>query len=150
MRMIEDLNDEDEDDESRYGHLPSVTVVKALRPEIATVAQKVYDRWEQGDDDELNGGGICHLIADEAANLLAQAHVPVATQCASDEQHVYCICQCVEGVFEVDIPHRSYERGSMFTWTKLPDVQFTPEHVTISRLDANPGRMSMYVEEWDD
>jgi hypothetical protein len=146
MRLMED-KDEDYD---TFAHLPSINVVKALKPQIAAAAQKVYDRWEQGEDDDLNGGGICHLIADEAATVLMHAHVPVATQCSSHEQHVYCVCQCLEGVFEVDIPHRMYERGSMFTWTKLPDVQITPDDVIITRLDGNPGRMGIYVEDWQD
>lgn len=140
---------DDDPDEPSYDHLPSVKVVQALRPQIAAAAQQVYDAWEQGDDDDLNGGGICHLIADKAADLIGTAGVPVSTQCSTYEQHVYCICQCSEGVYEVDIPYRIYEHGSMFTWTKIPDVTITPDDVVIDRLDADPGRIGQYVEEWD-
>ena len=40
-----------------------------LKPEIAKVAQAVYDEWDENED-EYAGGGICHLIADEIVSLL--------------------------------------------------------------------------------
>ena len=140
----------DDDDDSKYDHLPSIKVVEALRPKIAAAAQEVYDNWVQDEHDDLNGGGICHLIAEEVANIVSSAGVPVSTQCSTYEQHVYCVCQVYEGIFEVDIPYRTYEHGAGFTWTKIPDVQFTTDYVTISRLDSDPGRMNQYVEEWED
>lgn len=38
--------------------------------------------------------------------------------------------------FTVDIPARVYERGSGYTWTKLPGVVFTPADIFISRNDT--------------
>jgi hypothetical protein len=150
LREADDFDDDEDEDESRYAHLPSIQVVNALRPRIAAEAQRVYDKWAQDENDDLNGGGICHLIAEEAASLISTAGVPVATQCSSYEQHVYCICQCQEGIYEVDIPYSLYERGGGFTWTKLPDVEFTADDVAITKLDYNPGKMGDYVEEWED
>jgi hypothetical protein len=141
---------DDEEDEDRFNHLPSVAVIKPLRPQMAIVAQRVYDRWTQGENDDLNGGGICHLIADEIASILSDVGVPIATQCSTYEQHVYCIAQCQEGIFEIDIPYQTYEHGGGFSWTKLPDVHFTSDDIVISKLDHDPGRMGQYVEDWQE
>lgn len=141
--------DDDYDDDAAYDNLPSSAAIRRLRPQIAAAAQQVYDHWHQDDDDELNGGGICHLIADATANLLSEAGIPVWTETASDVQHVYCVAQCQDGVFEVDIPYRMYEYGSMFTWTKIPDVQFDASDVVISMLDSNPSRIGIYVSHME-
>ena len=47
--------------------LKSVKDILALIPQIIAAAQSQYDTWDQSnpDMDELCGGGICHLIADE-------------------------------------------------------------------------------------
>ena len=151
------LHEDDDDefnaeyDEPNYDHIPSVSAITPqMKVEMAEAAQKVYDRWEQGENDELNGGGICHLIADEVAYILSRANITVATQCSSYEQHVYCIAQFREGIYEIDIPYSSYERGGGFTWTKLPDVQFDSSFIVVSRLDSDPGNMNQYVEDWEE
>jgi hypothetical protein len=145
----DDPEDEPEDEEPSYDHLPPSSAVKALKLQIATAAQKIYDEWIQDDNDDLNGGGICHLIADAMAGILGDAGMVVTSQSANDVQHVYCVGQFSDGVFEIDIPYWLYERGGGYTWTKLPDVQFTPNDVIVSRLDSDPGNMKTYVDEWD-
>lgn len=149
MTLAESIDD-DEPDDSRYDALPSSKSLHALKPAMAAAAQKVYDSWVQDEDDELNGGGICHLIAEEIAGIMSDAGIPVSTVTASDVQHVYCVGQFSNGVFEVDIPYHLYERGSMFTWTKLEGVTFSTDDISVYRLDANPARMYIYVEEWDE
>lgn len=155
MRAFIDLVEkalEYDDEDDRYQHLPSSGAIAPLIPQIVEKAQAVYDRWDQSDpdNDDLNGGGICHLIADEIASILSEASIPCATVSATDVQHVYVVAQCSDGVFEVDIPYRLYERGSMFTWTKIEGVHFEPRDVVVSMLDGNPARMSQYVEEWEE
>jgi hypothetical protein len=65
---------------------------------------------------------------------------------ANDEVHVYLIGAFAEGVFAIDIHPSVYERGSGYSWTKIPDVKFTADHVGISRLDKDPKNMYIYVE----
>jgi hypothetical protein len=142
--------DDDDGEDHRYDGLPSSGMIKRLRPAMADVAQQVYDGWIQDDDDDLNGGGICHLIADKIADILGNAGFPASTQTASDVQHRYVVTQCNDGVFEVDIPHHLYERGAMFTWTKLPDITFTPDDITVYQLDGDTSRMNIYVDEWEE
>lgn len=129
--------------------LADIAKVEALRSQMAACAQKVYDAWEQdedGFDEELGGGGICHLIADEIAALLGDVGVEVTTVSATHEVHVYCVAQVAQGIFEIDVPHRLYERGGGYTWTKLPDVQFGPEDIVIYCLDHRPENFHIYAE----
>lgn len=146
---FEDEPDE-EDDSSRYDALPASSVIRTLRPAMAAAAQRIYDAWVQDEHDDLNGGGICHLIADEVATIMGNSGIPVSTQTANDVQHVYCVGQFSDGVFEVDIPYRLYERGGGFTWTKIPDVHFTQDDILTYQLDGDPSQMYMYVEEWQE
>ena len=145
----EGLDPDTDPEEPDYSHLPSSRIVRQLAPRLAAVAQEVYDAWDQNPEtDELNGGGICHLIAEKMANILGEADVPVSTVSSNHEQHVYCIGQFQDGVYEIDIHHSVYERGGGFTWTKLPDVTFDPSDVTIYRLSDDPADIEQYVEEW--
>jgi hypothetical protein len=156
IRLVENEPEDDPEDEFdedvKYDSLPSSAAIKSHLSAICAEAQKVYDHWDQSDrdNDELNGGGVCHLIADEIAYILNVAGMRVRTQSSTHEQHVYCVGQFRDGVFEIDIPHQYYERGGGYTWYKLPNIVFTPEHVHIERLDSDPGRMEQYVEDWDE
>ena len=149
---IDALPVEDDEEDHRFDSLPSSSAIRACIPKIVEAAQEVYDAWDQSDpeNDELNGGGICHLIADRIVSILWGAEVPCSSQTASDVQHVYTVAQCSDGIFEVDIPYRVYENGSMFTWTKKPGVVFRTEHVVVEKLDGNPSRMHVYVADWED
>jgi len=146
-KLVQDF--QEDEDKPDFSHLPSADVIKQLRPQIAAKAQRVYDEWIQDENDDLNGGGICHLIADEICDILGQANILCTSVSASDVQHVYVVAQCQEGVFEVDIPYWLYEEGGGFTWTKLPDIRFEPNDVIIRKLDSDPGNMRTYFEEWE-
>ena len=148
QRLIVFAN-EDEDDE-KYDRLPASSVIKSLRNKIATKAQHIYDHWKQDEDDELNGGGICHLIADEVCDVLSNSRINCSTVSSNHEVHVYTVAQCSDGVFEVDIPYNLYERGGGYTWHKIPNIKFSLNDVVISKLDGNPGRMAQYVDDWED
>jgi hypothetical protein len=141
---------DDEEDDSRFDHLPPAAAIKAHLAKICAAAQNVYDRWDQSDpdDDELAGGGICHLIADQIVNVLDNAGMSVTTVSSMHEVHVYCVGQFRDGVIEIDIPYGYYERGGGYTWQKIPNVHFTPDMVHIELLDHDPARIDQYVEEW--
>lgn len=142
----------DEAEDNKYDRLPASTAIKNHLSTICAEAQRVYDAWDQSDrdNDELNGGGVCHLIADRIADILCTAGMMVTTESSSWEQHVYCVGQFSDGVFEIDIPHQLYERGGGFTWFKLPNVRFEPDDVSIRCLDHDPANMGQYVSEWEE
>jgi hypothetical protein len=146
-------DDEDETPDVSFEHLPSAKAIDALRPALVAVAQKQYDSWQQdedGYDHEVGNGGICHLIADDMQTILSHAGFNVWTQTATDVQHVTCVVQASDGVYDVDIPYRLYEHGGGFVWTKLPDVRFEPGDVAVYCIDVDPSQISMYVEGFED
>lgn len=118
---------------------------------IAEAAQKQYDQWKQDDegyDEELGSGGICHLIAEDLAGILSNHGIECSTVCSTYEQHVYLVCKFREGVYMIDIPYHVYESGGGFTWKKKPDVKFDKSHVVISGLDRNPRNFNKYVDDF--
>jgi hypothetical protein len=125
--------------------------LKALRPEIATAAQRVYDEWaqdEEGLDEELGAGGICHLIADDVVGLLSREGFDAATVSAQvGEQHVWVVAQTDDGVYLVDIPPSVYESGSGYRWRKKPGVEFSGDDVVIDRESADPGDFERFLED---
>jgi hypothetical protein len=147
-------NDFDDEDEGKsFAHLPASSALNALRPAMVAAAQNQYNSWEQdedGYDEEVGHGGICHLIADDLAEILGNAGFPCWTQTASDVQHVTCVIQASDGIFDIDIPYRLYERGSMFTWTKLPDVVFDPTDVIVYKMSSYPGEIAQYIEGYEE
>ncbi len=141
----------DEDEEEDFSTLLSVADLLALRPQIARVAQKVYDHWmqdETGFDEELGYGGICHLIADAWCELFASR----GFQCVSfhgsvGENHVWDVVQTRDGVFSVDINPFNYETGGGYCWRKIPGVVFDASMVDIDRISPFPGDFNEYAEE---
>lgn len=118
---------------------------------IAMAAQKQYDQWaqdEEGYDEELGSGGICHLIADDLADILNDVGVECSTVCDTSEQHVYLVCKFKEGVYSIDIPYHVYESGGGFTWKKKKDVKFDTSHVIIYPLDGNPRNFHKYIDAY--
>jgi hypothetical protein len=109
----------------------------ALRVEMAKAAQGVYDEWQQDEDDDLGGGGICQDIA-EAISGVIYSHIPrieagtVSASCG--EQHVWVVLYNRINAYEIDIPYYIYERGSGYSWTKIQGVVFRPENISISPI----------------
>ena len=125
------------------------SINNSVLKKIASVAQKQYDQWEQneeGYDEELGTGGICHLIADDVADILTDNGIEAASVCSNYEQHVYLICKFKEGVFRIDIPYSVYETGGGYNWKKLPDVKFDSSHIEIDGIDNNPNNFDQYVD----
>ena len=153
MKLVENLYDDDREEPDYSDLKPSATIV-ALRPQIAQAAQVQYDRWKRDDDDEdgiafqdeFAGGGICHLIADQICEIVGNAGVDCSTVSSSHEVHVYCVAQCRDGVFEIDIPYRTYETGGGYSWKRIEGVVFTPDDVIVHCLDRDPGNVAMYCD----
>jgi len=129
---------------------PSVKIVGGLKASLASAAQKVYDSWDQGPeghDEEYGGGGICHDIADAMVEVLDGAGVEAASVSQSiGEVHVFVVAKFAEGVYSVDIPPRTYERGSAYTWTKIAGVRFDPEDIAVELIDRNTESFESYIE----
>ncbi len=137
LQLIENLKDAPE----------AISLIRALGPQLIAAAQAVYDEWDQTDEyDELNGGGICDQIAEAMADIMNTAGYETSTICANDEQHVYCVCRLPNGVFSLDIPYRIYEFGGGFSWTKIPDIVFEVDHLSLFQLDPDPDSFEQYTD----
>lgn len=144
---------DEEEEEEKYAHLPSMAQAAQHKPVMVQKVQAEYDQWQQdetGYDEEVGSGGICHLLAELIAEVLNDAGFPTWTVSATHEQHVYCVSQASDGVWEVDIPYCIYETGGGFTWTKIPDVKFEPDDIVINRLSPFPGDIGEYVEDYEE
>ena len=135
---------------SKFNELKSINDVGVLIPHIVKAAQKEYDEWDEANIDTYAGGGICHFIADQIASILNDNGIACFTQSSSFEQHVYCIVQVREGIYEVDIHHSLYETGGGFSWNKRPDIHFNQGDVSISELSSNFDDISEYIEDYED
>ena len=132
----------------RRGEIPPE--IARLLPALVKEAQKQYDDWQQdeeGYDEEVGGGGICHLIADRFAQRFSAAGISCTTVSAWDEVHVYTVLRLPSGVWEVDIRPHVYERGGGYHWKKIPDVTFSVGDVVVAHLDANPRNFRKYIGE---
>jgi len=146
-------DEEDDAEKEKYAHLPDSSHIEQLKPQLAKVGQKVYDAWvvnEDGYDTRAGYGGVCNLIAHKMVDLLRSHKIPCSLVSAWDEIHTSVVAQCRDGIFSVDIPWRLYERVDGYDWIKLPNIKFTPNFVTIHKIDSDPARMARYVEEWED
>jgi hypothetical protein len=132
---------------SAVTHVPDE--LRALLPTFVRLAQKTYDDWSQDPEhDDLDGGGICHLIADALVGAMADRGIVCTSVSAHiGEVHVYSVARLASGVWLVDIEPSVYERGSAYTWTKIPDVNFEESDITIELLDPDPKNFRDYMEE---
>lgn len=134
-------------------HLPKLADLKAMAPDFAEAAQRIYDEWDQDEDGldvELGAGGICDRIADAIVSRVCHGFggdVQVASNLLNTEQHVVVVIALQEGVYEVDIPYAIYERGAAFRWTKIPDVRFSGGDVEFLRLSPSPADFWMFSED---
>lgn len=118
-----------------------------LNAQFAAAAQRVYDEWDESNIDVYAGGGICHLIADALFAVCDENGIEASTVSSTQEQHVYVICRLANGVYALDIPYHLYEVGSMFSWKKIHDVQFTADFITWFCVDGNPANYEQYIDE---
>lgn len=109
----------------------------ALRPHLAQAAQQVYDQWDASDpefgDPELGFGGICQDISCAISGVLADHGIGTRELDAqTGEQHVWTFAHDGQHGYHVDIHPDHYETGGGYNWQKIPGVQFTPDHVSIT------------------
>lgn len=129
--------------------IPSISAVKALVPAIVNAAQEVYDNWvpEDGFDEDYGEGGICHDIADAIVGVLSDRGIDAYSVSQQiGEVHVYVVAKLQEGVYRIDIPPDTYERGYAYTWEKIPGVRFQPNDIVIDLIDKNPESLENYIE----
>lgn len=120
--------------------------IKGQAASLASVAQKVYDAWDENED-EYAGGGICHLIASEIAGHLGEQGIDATTVSAQvGEQHVWVVAKLKDGVYEIDIPPGVYETGGGYSWKKIKDVTIDKSDIVVSRLDSDPDSFGQYVD----
>lgn len=125
-------------DDDEPTELRSINDAKQLFPQLVKVAQSVYDKWDESETDTFANGGICHLIADEISSVLARNNFNCSTVSDPYEQHVYTIVQVIEGVYSVDIHHSIYEVGGGYSWTKINNVTFDTNDISLYRITSDP------------
>jgi 2'-5' RNA ligase/GNAT superfamily N-acetyltransferase len=123
----------------------------ALRPQMAQVAQGIYDDWDsggyrssEGGDIEFGEGGICDSIAREIGGIIASKirDVEVTDGGQDGDDHAWTIAYRGKEVYGIDIPHTLYERGGGYSWTKVPGVTFSADDVEIFPLDVDPSEFA--------
>jgi hypothetical protein len=134
--------------------LNSVKEIDPIKDELAAAAQQEYDDWiqdENGHNEELGSGGICHLIADKLIDVLYKHNINrCQTVSSCHEQHVYLVGQFKEGIYLIDIPYYYYETGGGFTWKKIPNVKFDGNYIHVERLDVNPRQLKQYIDQMEE
>jgi hypothetical protein len=124
--------------------LPSISIITPqVMLQLAQAAQGVYNQWEvdeEGMDPEYGGGGICQDIAEAMVGVLDKFGIEAMTVDSQgmDDQHVWAVAKFREGVYEFDIPPSTYERGSGYTWTKIPGVEFLPSYISVAKFSDDP------------
>lgn len=127
--------------------LNSIEDVRRLSPQLVKAAQSVYDDWNADDEyDELNGGGICHLIVDEMLGVLGSIR-NIYSVSSSHEQHVYIVGAFSEGIYSIDIPYGIYETGGGFSWKKVEGVVFEPSDLHFYKISGDPREIRDYIDE---
>ena len=127
--------------------MKSKCYVIGLFNQFIEAAQKVYDSWDEDLIEELNGGGICHLIAEEFCSILVRKGIDAYTETDYSIQHVYTVMQLKDGVFILDISPYTYETGGGYSWEKIPDVTFSVYDLSFNCIDINPDNFNLYIEE---
>jgi len=116
------------------------TKLEALRPQMAQAAQVIYDEWEQdeeGIDEVFGGGGPCDQISQALMNVIITniPEVDITDGGQDGDDHAWPVVYTDTEAYGVDIPPQIYESGGGYNWTKLLDVQFTPEDIEIFPIE---------------
>ena len=121
---------------------PLLDKLSDLRPSIIKMAQAIYDDWNQEDDYDagvdMGGygtGGICDAISMGIGDILAENDIEMANGGHEGDEHAYIIAYDDQSAYIVNIPSYVYESGAGYSWTKLGDVQFSPDDVEISTTE---------------
>lgn len=107
--------------------------LRALRPELCTRAQQVYDDWEQyaeGWDPDRGHGGICQMIGEAFAEILSTAGIDCADGSQAGDDHYFLLVHDGTTAYRLDVPAYHYETGSGCR-VKRPGVIFDSEMIVI-------------------
>lgn len=115
-----------------------------IKKAAASIAQRIYDEWDDSDVDTYANGGICHLIADNICIYLDSINIEATSVSAGHgDVHIYTLAKIEnisnmeDGIYEINIPPYVYERGSGYHWTKIPNIKIDEEDVHIDLIDRN-------------
>jgi len=142
---IKIVDDTDEMYESLNENSPVLALkskLESLKTQFATVAQEVYNEWEQdheGYDEMYGSGGICDDIADKMCDVVtSNSDYGCFTRYSEYECHtsIYVYDTANRILMHVDISPYNYETGGGYTWKKIPDVKFQPEMVEIQDMSG--------------
>jgi len=105
----------------------------ALKPYMASVAQKVYDEWLP---DEGDTGGICDMVANEIGGVIASkiSDVDIDDYGQEGDDHAALVVSLGNERYYVDIPAYVYETGGGYNWTKIPNVTISANDVIVERV----------------
>ncbi len=113
----------------------------ALRPQLADVAQKLYDEWDQDEDGidvEYGAGGICDAIARCQGDLineqLGEQFPDLEISDGGGDDHAWLVVTAAGASFGVDIYPGVYETGGGYSWTKRKGVTISAPDVEVFRL----------------
>lgn len=107
-----------------------------LKSDIVDMAQTIYDDWDQEDDyNEYGTGGICDAISTGIGDILAENEIEMTDGGHEGDDHSHVIAYDDQSAYIVNIPSYVYESGAGYNWTKLGDVQLTPDDVEISTTE---------------
>lgn len=113
-----------------------LTTLMHLRPQLATAAQAIYDSWMPEDEDnEFGGGGICDAISNAIGDVLSTNGIDYTEGGHEGDDHSYLIAYNDQEAYVVDISYHTYESGGGYSWSKIHDVQFSPNDVMIAETD---------------
>lgn len=139
------------DDEKELEEFDMEGYLESLIPKFVQVAQDQYNSWNQDPEfDELNGGGICHLIVDKMASVIWR-NQPENTEVTVGEFRDDSACHNSllvahapsRQLYQVDIPYYNYETGGGYDWQKISNVKFDDSMVHIRDWSGE-------YEEWLD
>lgn len=120
--------------------------LERLRPAFAKAAQEVYDAWEQDEEGlscDFGAGGICDQISQALGGVVAELtdqDVQTTDGGAMGDDHAWLVVYNKTEIYEVDIPPSVYESGRGYSWTKHPDVKFSPHDIVINPMDRSQFR----------
>jgi hypothetical protein len=111
----------------------------AVRNQIASAAQEVYDAWDQDEDGidiEVGGGGICDEVQSAISDVIASnIECDIEDGGWEGDDHANLIISRGNERYLVDIPARVYETGGGMNWRKIPDVNITTDDIIIVSVD---------------
>ena len=127
-------------DEAPVEELTPMHSLVLLRPQLAKVAQKVYDNWNP----HTSGPDVSMKIAQNFCNFLfykGLKALPVGSPVNVRFSHT--LVKLKEGVFVLDIDHARYRLGVV---NKIPDVEFNDQDVQVVKISTDPQMFQKYTK----